>query len=160
MLTGQISSHARHEVHAHSSSDDTRSNIQFDGTVISSSTEIGGDTSGVPVRAMTSPTFSTISRGSSGLPVAFAGHTLVQRPHIVHESVSRSCFQVKSSTVDAPNVSSSVSKRFGMGFIAPFGRSLSFKYMLSGDVKMWRSIVIGKRIRKPTKVRTWAIHQP
>jgi hypothetical protein len=88
------------------------------------------------VAAITSPVFSTISRGSSGLPVAWAGHTLVQRPHIVQASVSSSCFQVKSSTTEAPNVSSEVSVRFGIAFIAPFGRSRSRRYMFSGDVKM------------------------
>ena len=93
---------------------------------------------------MTSPVLSTISRGSSGLPVAWAGHTEVQRPHMVQASVSSSCFQVKSSMVEAPKVSSSVSIRFGMGFIAPLGRSRSLRYMFSGDVNMWRSIVTGQ----------------
>ena len=124
MLTGQISSHALHVVHAQSSSDVMRSNTVSAVMVISRSTPTGGDTGGSPVAAITSPTFSTISRGSSGLPVACAGHTDVQRPQIVHASVSKSCFQVKSSTVDAPKVSSSVSIRFGMGFIAPLGRSV------------------------------------
>ena len=76
---------------------------------------------------MTSPVFSTISRGSSGLPVACAGQTDVQRPHIVQASVSSSCFQVKSSTVEAPKLSSSVSIRFGIGRIAPLGRSRSLQ---------------------------------
>ena len=101
---------------------------------------------------MTSPVLSTISRGSSGLPVAWAGHTEVHRPHIVQASVSSSCFQVKSSTVAAPNVSSSVSMRLGMAFMAPLGRSRSRRYMFSGDVKMWRSIVTG-RITTNTKKR-------
>ena len=101
MFTGQISSHALHVVHAHSSSDVIRSNIESAVTVMSRSTPTGGDTCGSPVNAITSPTFNTISRGSSGLPVACAGHTDVQRPQIVHASVSNSCFQVKSSTVDA-----------------------------------------------------------
>ena len=107
---------------------------------------------------MTSPVFSTISRGSSGLPVACAGHTEVQRPHMVQASVSSSCFQVKSSTTEAPKLSSSVSIRLGIGFMAPFGRSLSDRYMLSGDVKMWRSIVVGRITRKAMKVSTWVIH--
>ena len=93
---------------------------------------------------MTSPVLSTISRGSSGLPVAWAGQTDVQRPHIVQASVSSSCFQVKSSMVEAPKLSSSVSIRFGIGFMAPLGRSRSFRYMFSGDVNMWRSIVTGQ----------------
>ena len=107
---------------------------------------------------MTSPTFRTISRGSSGLPVACAGHTDVQRPQIVHASVSKSCFQVKSSMVDAPNVSSSVSMRFGMGFIAPLGRSLSRRYMFIGDVIMWRSFVVGRITRKATNAAKCVIH--
>ena len=77
--------------------------------------------------AITSPVFSTISRGSSGLPVACAGHTLVHRPHIVQASVSSNCFHVKSSTTAAPNVSSDVSVRLGIAFIAPFGRSRSLQ---------------------------------
>ena len=120
----------------------------------------GGDTTGVPVAAITSPVFSTISRGSSGLPVACAGHTEVQRPHMVQASVSSSCFQVKSLTVAAPKVSSSVSMRLGRAFMAPFGRSRSRRYMFSGDVNMCRSIVIGRITRNTTNESTWAIHQP
>ena len=127
--------------------------------VISASTPIGGETWGSPVAAMTSPVFSTISRGSSGLPVAWAGHTEVQRPHMVHESVSSSCFQVKSSTVEAPNDSSSVSIRFGIGRMAPLGRSRSRRYMFSGEVNMWRIIVTGRITRNTMNERTWAIHQ-
>ena len=82
----------------------------------------------------------------------------MQRPHIVQASVSSSCFHVKSSTTEAPNVSSDVSVRLGIGFIAPFGRSLSFRYMFSGDVNMWRSIVIGRIARNTTKPTTWVIH--
>ena len=148
MFTGQISSHALHEVQAHTSSGVMRSKRLSAMTVISGSTPIGGDTGGVPVRAMTSPVLSTISRGSSGLPVAWAGHTDVQRPHIVQASVSSSCFHVKSSTVEAPKLSSSVSIRFGIGFMAPFGRSRSRRYMFSGDVNMCRSIVTGRITRK------------
>ena len=128
--------------------------------VISASVPSGGDTTGSPVAAITSPILSTISRGSSGLPVAWAGHTLVQRPHIVQASVSSSCFHVKSSTTDAPNVSSSVSARLGIGFIAPLGRrpSRSRRYMFSGDVNMWRNMVIGRMARKATKAAACPIH--
>src|SRR6185436_17581386 len=105
MFTGQISSHALQLVHAQSSSDVTRSKTELALTVMSRSTPAGGDTGGAAVAAITSPTFSTISRGSSGLPVRCAGHTDVHLPQIVHASVSKSCFHVKSSTVEAPNVS-------------------------------------------------------
>ena len=76
------------------------------------------------VRAATSPSLSTISRGSSGFPVRLAGHAAVQRPHIVHASVSKSCFQVNSPTLEAPTVSmSAASSRFGISRIAPLWRS-------------------------------------
>ncbi len=90
--------------------------------------------------------------------MACAGQTLVQRPHIVQASVSRSCFHVKSSTTEAPNVSSSVSARLGIGFIAPFGRRRSRRYMFNGDVNMWRSIVRGRITRNATNAATWPIH--
>src|SRR3954468_4503033 len=158
MLTGQISSHALHDVQAHSSSDVMRSNTELAVTVLLLPVLPGGDTTGSPVAAITSPTFSTISRGSSGLPVACAGHTDVQRPHTVHASVSKSCFHVKSSTVEAPNVSSSVSIRLGIGFIAPLGRSDALRYMFIGDVIMWRSLVVGRTTRNATKAAKCTIH--
>ena len=92
--------------------------------------------------------------------MAWAGHTDVQRPHIVQASVSRSCFHEKSSTTEAPKVSSSVSPstRFGIGRMAPLGRSRWCRYMFSGDVNMWRSIVVGRITRNATKATTWATH--
>ena len=110
------------------------------------------------VAAITWPTFNTISRGSSGLPVAWAGHTLVQRPQTVHASVSNSCFQVKSSTTLAPKLSSAVSSRLGSGFIAPLGRSRSDRYMFTGDVNMWRSFVVGRIARNVMKPSACTIH--
>src|SRR5881397_2716879 len=80
MLTGQISSHALHDVHAHSSSLVLRSNTELALMLTSRGAPTVGETTGSPVAAMTSPTFRTISRGSRGLPVARAGHTDVQRP--------------------------------------------------------------------------------
>ena len=128
MLTGQISSQALHDVHAQISSAVIRSNSESagDGDLVVDPERRGDRPAGADA-AMTSPTFRTISRGSSGLPVAWAGHTLVQRPHIVHASVSSSCFHVRSSTTLAPKVSSDVSARLGIGFMAPFGRSLSLR---------------------------------
>ena len=158
MFTGQISSHALHVVHAQSSAEVTRWNTESASIVMSRSTPTGGETCGSPVAAMTSPTLRTISRGSSGLPVACAGHTDVHRPQIVHASVSKSCFQVKSSTVDAPNVSSSVSMRLGSGLIAPFGRSRSARYMFIGDVIMWRSFVVGRITRNAMNAAKCTIH--
>src|ERR1700736_4631395 len=108
MLTGHTSSHALQDVQAQISSGVIRSNRDDDAMVISGTVPIGGDTTGLPDAAITSPTLRTISRGSRGLPVAWAGQRLVQRPHMVQASVSRSCFHVKSSTTEAPKLSSSV----------------------------------------------------
>src|SRR3546814_9159501 len=116
MFTGQISSPALHDVQDQISAGVMRSKKELADTVMSGTVPRGGLTCGVPVAAMTSPDLSTISRGSSGLPVAWAGQTLVQRPHMVQASRSTSCFHVKSSTVEAPKLSSSVSMRFGMAF--------------------------------------------
>src|SRR5437588_5268584 len=166
MFTGQISSHALHDVHAQISSDVMRSNTESALMLISGSSPTTGDTrppSG-PVADITLPTLSTISRGSRGLPVAWAGHTLVHRPQTVHASVSSSCFHVKSSTALAPNVSSSVSMRLGSGFIAPLGRVRSRRYMFVGDVNMWRSLVVGSSSRnmpnRPTCTTHSARYQP
>ena len=45
--------------------------------------------------------------------------------------------------------------RFGMGFIAPFGRSRSRRYMFIGDVNMWRNFVIGRIARNARNDTTW-----
>src|SRR5215210_2319058 len=89
MFTGQISSHALHDVHAQISSALTRSKTELADTVHSASWPTTGET-GPPgwVAAITCPTLRTISRGSRGLPVAWAGQTLVHRPQTVHASVS------------------------------------------------------------------------
>src|SRR3954453_11389050 len=60
MLTGQISSHALHDVHAQISSGVMRSKIESAEIVMSLSTPMGGVTFGLPVAAITSPVFSTI----------------------------------------------------------------------------------------------------
>ena len=52
-----------------------------------------------------SPMISSL--GESSLPVAKAGQASWQRPHSVHEKVSRICFQVRSAAVPAPKRSSS-----------------------------------------------------
>jgi hypothetical protein len=135
-----------------------RSKTRSASIVISGSTPTGGDVRGEPVAFITSPTFNTISRGSSGLPVACAGHTDVHRPQIVHASVSNNCFHVKSSTTAAPKLSSSVSIRFGIGFIAPLGRPLSFRYMFIGDVIMCRNFVVGRITRNATNATTCTTH--
>src|SRR4051794_26534994 len=61
MLTGQTSSQALHDVHAQISSGVMRSNTDDDEIVISGTTPMGGVTVGVPLAAITSPVFSTIS---------------------------------------------------------------------------------------------------
>ena len=90
--------------------------------------------------------------GSSGLPVACAGHTLVQRPHIVQASVSSSCFQVKSSTVGGAEASRARSPSgWASASSRPWAARGRCRYMFSGDVNMCRSIVIGRITRKTKK---------
>src|SRR3546814_7809004 len=67
MFTGQISSHALQDVQAHTSSEVMRSNRLLADTVISGSTPMGGETTGVPVRAMTSPDLSRSEEHTSEL---------------------------------------------------------------------------------------------
>src|SRR4029078_935657 len=95
MFTGQISSHALHDVQLHSSSDVMRSHTELAVMVMPLAVLTGGETTGSPVASITSPTFSTISRGSSGLPVACAGHTDGQRPPTLHASAAISIFPVQ-----------------------------------------------------------------
>src|SRR2546430_4928663 len=137
MLTGQISSHALHDVQAHTSSGDIRSKTALADTVSSGSCPTTGEMGPAGRDSdMTWPTFSTISRGSSGLPVPCAGHTLVQRPHTVQASVSSNCVQAKSSMAQEPNDSSPVSEKFVSGFIAPTGYSPYLRAFLGRDVRM------------------------
>ena len=42
--------------------------------------------------------------GASGVPPAVAGQTAVQRSHLVHEKVSRTCFQVRSASEATPTL--------------------------------------------------------
>src|SRR5260370_23442726 len=48
--------------------------------------------------------------------------------------------------------------RFGMGFIAPFGRSLGPRYMFIGEVIMWRSFVVGRITRNAMNDEKWTTH--
>ena len=43
--------------------------------------------------------------------------------------------------------------RLGIGFMAPLGRSRSRRYMFSGDVNMWRSMVVGSRMSRKHEER-------
>ena len=124
MLTGQISSHALQLVHAHTSSGVMRSNTLSAPIEMSRSVPTGGDTTGSPVRGHDLADLQHDLARVERLAGRVRGHTDVQRPQTVHASVSISCFQVKSSIFTAPKLSSSVSMRFGIGFIAPLGRSL------------------------------------
>ena len=89
MSTGHTCSQARQMVQAHSSAAVIRSNTESRGDGDRRHRPPpAGTPPGCPMRAMTSPSLSTISRGSSGLPVWLAGHTEVQRPQMVQASVS------------------------------------------------------------------------
>jgi len=63
-----------------------------------------------------------MARGSSDLPVTFAGQASVQRPHSVQVKPSRRSFQPRSAIVRTPNVWLSASR--SMAGSSPRGPSL------------------------------------
>ena len=78
--------------------------------------------------------------GSSGLPVRAVGQTTRQRPHSVQVYPSSICFQVRSSTREAPKRSvfsrSTVASR-------PIG-SRFMKKMFGIDTMMWKCFEYGR----------------
>src|SRR2546425_6763635 len=98
--------------------------------------------------------FVMIRIGFSGLPVAFAGHAAVHRPHSVHAYPSRSCRQESCSTRFTPNVSVFSRSTF---FSAPFGvRSMKNVLIIAKMICMcfeW-----GTYARNVNKRTTW-VHQ-
>jgi hypothetical protein len=97
----------------------------------------------------------TTSLGESGISAACAGHSSWHRPHLVHPSADRSCFQEKSSSADTPGLSSS--SMFGTGWSAPLGREERRK-TLAVPVPMWIIFEKGMEARKPNAAARWT-HQ-
>src|SRR2546427_11784724 len=98
--------------------------------------------------------FVMIRIGFSGLPVAFAGHAAVHRPHSVHAYPSRSCRHEGCSTRFTPNVSD-VSR--STVFRAPFGvRSMRNVFTIAK--MMWMCFECGTYARKENKRTTWVHH--
>src|SRR5437899_1093999 len=98
--------------------------------------------------------FVMIRIGFSGLPVAFAGHAAVHRPHSVHAYPSRSCRHESCSTRFTPNVSD-VSR--STVFRAPFGVR-SMKNVFTIAKMMWMCFECGTYARKENKRTTWVHH--
>src|SRR2546429_2700687 len=82
MSTGQISSHALHDVHAQSSSAVTRSKSESAPTVMSRSTPTGGGTLGAPGARIDPPALCPLFPGSGGLSGAIARATQLGPPPI------------------------------------------------------------------------------
>ena len=95
-------------------------------------------------------------RGASGVPLAVAGQTAVQRPHSVHENASSTCFQLRSSSEATPTRpsgggSSAATGAAGTcviasGRSAPRGGSFP-KNTLGIAVMMWKCFESGSRHR-------------
>ena len=152
ILTGQTSSHARHDVQAQSSSAVILSKTFEVFTCKSIGVDTVAGTGGEPDSDITCPTLRIISLGSSGLPVKLAGQTEVHLPQTVQASRSTSCFHEKFSITSTPTVSiSSASRRFPISFIAPLGLSLGLRNMLTGEVMICLSFDCGREIRKTKK---------
>src|SRR5437879_12678846 len=98
--------------------------------------------------------FVMIRIGSSGLPVAFAGHASVHRPHSVHAYPSRSCRHDSCSTRFAPNPSDFSRSTF---FSAPFGvRSMKIVFTMAKTMCM--RFDYGTYAGNEDKRTTW-VHQ-
>src|SRR2546425_5514864 len=97
--------------------------------------------------------FVMIRIGSNGLPVAFAGHAAVHRPHSVHAYPSRSPRHESCSTRFTPNASD-FSK--SIVFRAPFGVR-SMKNVFTIAKMMWMCFECGTYARKE-KRRTTCVH--
>src|SRR6059036_28582 len=98
--------------------------------------------------------FVMIRIGSSGLPVAFAGHAAVQRPHSVHAYPSRSCRHESCSTRFTPNVSDFSRSTV---FNAPLGVR-SMKNVFTIAKMMWMCFECGTYARNVNSRTTW-VHQ-
>src|SRR3989454_12116640 len=98
--------------------------------------------------------FVMIRIGLSGLPVAFAGHASVHRPHSVHAYPSRSCRQESCSTRFTPKVSVFSRSTF---LSAPFGVR-SMKNVLMIAKMMCMCFEWGTYARNENSRTTW-VHQ-
>ena len=151
MLTGQISSQALHEVQDHSSSEVMRSNRLSAETVMSGSTADWGRycTVGAGGRhdlAGLEHDLAWVERLAGGMGRTDRGAAATHGARVGVEQllpgeVGDRRWPRRSSPAPFPS-------GLGMAFMAPFGRSLSFRYMFSGDVNMCRIIVIGRMMRR------------
>ena len=158
MLTGQISSQALQDVQAHSSSAVMRSNTQLAPTVMSASTPIGGVVTG---RAGAGHDLADLEHDLPGVERLAGGVGGAHRRAAAAHGAGVGVEQLLPGEVldgGGAEVLELGVIRLGSGFIAPLGRSRSRRYMFSGEVNMWRSIVVGRITRNATKLTTWAIH--
>ena len=95
----------------------------------------------------------TSSFGESFFPVAYAGQTSWQRPHSVHDMVSRIPFHVRSFTVPAPKRSSSSGPSKRSGSSRPRAR-VREKNTLGPAVAMCRCFEYGRYTRKERMIST------
>ena len=159
MFTGQISSHARHVVHAHSSSAVIRSNSELAVIVM---LVIGADrrrhdrrAGGRHHLAGLEHDLAWIERLAGGVGRAHARAPPAHRAGVgVEQLLPREVLHHRRAE----------RLQLGLGEVGhrlhrPLrpGR-VSRRYMFSGDVNMWRSIVTGRMARKTTNAATWPIH--
>ena len=159
MLTGQISSHALQLVQAQISSAVIRSNSELAPIVISGSVPIGGDTTGVAGGrhhlAGLEHDLPRVERLAGGVGRAHARAAAAHRAGVgVEQLLPREVLDDRGAE----------RLELGLGEVrhrlhrALRARPCRCRYMFSGDVNMWRSIVIGRIARKTTNATTWPIH--
>ena len=151
MLTGQISSHALHDVHAHSSSDVMRSNTELAVMVMSLRRADRRRHHGVAGGGHHLADLQHDLAGSSGLPVvlrrahrraatadrARVGVEELLPGEVLDRSTRRTC------RAPSPSGSAWASSR-------PWAGPCRARYMFIGDVIMCRSFVVGRMIRNAT----------
>ena len=149
MLTGQISSQALQVVHDHSSSAVMRSKTELADTVISASTPMGGDTTGVPGRrhhlAGLEHDLAGVERLARGVGRAHRGAAAAHRAGVGVEQL------LPGEVLDdrgAEGLELGLHEVRHRAASRPSGGSGPCRYMFSGDVNMCRSIVIGRMTRK------------
>ncbi len=85
-----------------------------------------------------------ILRGLSGLPVMFAGQTLVQRPHSVQANPSSNDFHESCSMSFAPNTSTSASRSIGAIVPSLPGPLVFDRYTFGSETTTCRCLEYGR----------------
>src|ERR671939_407875 len=88
----------------------------------------------------------------NGLPVSYVGEYVWQRPHSVHEYVSRISFHERSVSFATPKLVAFSRSSFES---CPCGES-RWKYTVGRPVMMWKCFPIGRKFRNAMTIVMWS----